>query len=114
MHDLGQLISGPLRTLPSSGTAERSLWQQLLSGGLELGGAGAAGASLLGAAPAAGALGLGAFAPAVIGRASRFGPGLGNPLIGAAREVYNPLVPRMVGPALGQNWLAAQPQPATP
>lgn len=114
MHDLAQLISGPLRTLPSSGTAERSLWQQLLSGGLELGGMGAAGASLYGAMPAAGALGLGALAPAVIGRASRFGGGLGSPLIGAAREVYNPLMPRMVGPALGQNWLATQPQPATP
>jgi hypothetical protein len=113
MQDLSKLLSGPLRAVPSSGTAERALWQRILGGGLELGGAAGATGSLVGAVPILGALGGAAAIPPLIGRYMRWGPGMGidlppavaqrvNPLLGAAGSRF---VPRAAGGAIGQNWL---------
>lgn len=112
MQDLARLISGPLRDLPSSGTAERAAWQRWLGlGGAEAGPAGlmwALGQPHLAETYLA-ATGIPLAATAVAGRLSRFGPGLGIPSLEAAREGFNPLLPRLMGPHVG-NQLLAPPQ----
>jgi len=114
MQDLSRLISGPLRALPSSGTAERSLWQALLG---FTGVGGSAGlATYLGHPQAAEALLAGTAGPAaasvLASRASRFGPGLGIDALEAARQELNPLAPRLFGPWAGRNTLLPQQQTA--
>ena len=115
MQDLARLISGPLRSLPSSGTAERMAWYRLL--GLEAGGAGAGGlAWMLGHPQAAEAVMAGAALPAagnvLLGRAMRFGPSLGINPLEAARLEFNPLLPRLLGPNVGNQLMLPAPQGA--
>lgn len=116
MQDLSRLISGPLRALKSSGTAERSLWQRLLGLGTLGTGAGAPPVAwALGHPQAAEALltGAGVATGGVLaGRLSRFGPGLGSDVLGAAQQELNPLAPRLFGPRVGRNLLQPDQQPA--
>lgn len=119
MQDLSKLLSGPLRALPSSGTAERALWQRILGGGFELGGGVGAAGSLVAGIPYLGAMaGPGAIAPALIGRYMRYGPGMGidlpapvNRLLGTT---FDRFVPRAAGGPVGQNWLTGQQAPPQP
>jgi hypothetical protein len=112
MQDLSRLISGPLRELPSSGTAERAAWQRWLGVGGAEGGPAAAlwalGQPHLAEAYLA-ATGIPLAATAVAGRLSRFGPGLGIPSLEAARQEFNPLMPRLMGPHVGNQLLGPQP-----
>jgi Transglycosylase SLT domain len=117
MAKLGRVLSGPLKELKSSGTARQLLNMKALG----LLGGGVAGESALGAAAAH-------FAPAgidqilagsvpfataaALGRSLRFGPGMGSTTLDAARQVFNPLLPRVAGPTVGANpLLSNQGQP---
>ena len=113
MQDLARLLSGPLRTLPSSGTAERSSmyrWLGLGGEGLGVGGL----ATMLGsphaAEIAAAAAGIPLAANVAASRLLRYGPGLGIPAVEAAREAFNPLLPRLLGPHVGNQLLLPSPQ----
>lgn len=119
MQDLSKLLSGPLRALPSSGTAERALWQRILGGGFELGGGVGAAGSLVAGIPYLGALGApGAVAPALIGRYMRYGPGMGinlpAPVNRLLSTTFDRFVPRAAGGPVGQNWLTQQQAPPQP
>lgn len=109
MQDLARLISGPLATLRSSGTAERSLMQQMLGLGGGLGGSGALWA--LGhptaAEAALAATGVPYAGGALLGRAMRFGPGMNWKPWSAYQQATNPLAPRLFGPAVGNALLGA-------
>src|SRR5215469_6169692 len=113
MPELAQLIRGPLRTLASSGTAERSLLYDWLG----LTGAGAPSGLLwaLGhpqaAENTAWALGGPMAASALASRLSRFGPGMGINPLEAAWQLGGPLAPRLFGPNVGN---ALNPPPAPP
>jgi hypothetical protein len=117
MAKLGRVLSGPLKELKSSGTGRQLLNMKALG----LLGGGVAGESALGAAAAH-------FAPAgidqilagsvpfataaALGRSLRFGPGMGSTTLDAARQVFNPLLPRVAGPTVGANpLLSNQGQP---
>lgn len=104
MQDLSRLISGPLRTLASSGTAERGAWQSWLG----LGGAGptAGGLAYMLGSPhaaeiAAATTAIPLAANVTTSRLLRYGPGMGINPLEAARQEFNPLMPRILGPSVG-------------
>lgn len=112
MATLARVLRGPLAELKSSGTGRQAITANLMGLGGE-GGLGAATAIFRPenfgtylstvVAPTLAAIGA--------GRISRYGPGLGNPLTGAASELFNPLAPRVLGPAVANNpLLTGQPQ----
>jgi hypothetical protein len=103
MQDLARLISGPLRTLPSSGTAERGAWQRWLGLGGE--GVGAGGLAYMLGSPhaaeiAAAATGIPLAANVAASRLLRYGPGMGINALEAGRQEFRPLMPRILGPAV--------------
>jgi hypothetical protein len=103
MQDLARLIQAT-KPLPSSGTAERAAWQRWMGlGGIEAGPAGALwalGQPVL-AAKTAAATAVPIGAAMLGGRALRFGPGLGIGPVQAIQSVVNPLLPRVLGPQIG-------------
>lgn len=110
LPNLMRLINST-RNLASSGTAERSLRQKLIGLAPSEGVGGGALWAL--AHPQSAEQGIAvAAAPlaanVLASRALRFGPGMGVPLVEAARREFNPILPRLVGPALGRNWLTQQ------
>lgn len=120
MLDLYQLINGPTAPIRSSGTAERSLVQRML--GLGAPGAGLSGGALAalgypGAAETALTGGAIAGGGGLLGRAMRFGPGMGGkgPVWGPwarYQQLTNPLMPRAMGPMVGNMLTGNQPQEA--
>jgi hypothetical protein len=114
MQDLSRLLAGPLTGLPSSGTAERLLRQKILTGLVEgVGAAGAAGGSLFAGMPhVAAAAAAMPVVPALLGRALRYGPGLGITPLAAIQRGLNPLTARVAGGAVGNALLTPRLQPA--
>lgn len=112
MPALQRVLSGPLAALKSSGTGRQMIVARLLGLAGGEGGLGAATAIFRPenfntylstvVAPTLGAIGG--------GRILRYGPGMGNPITGAAGELFNPLAPRVFGPAVATNPLLNPPQ----
>src|SRR5215475_13829858 len=110
MAKLQRVLSGPLAELKSSGTGR----QLLTARGLGLmSGEGGLGAGLAYLAPAGIDQVIAASAPwatsALLGRGLRFGPNLASEAgwpgatIGAVRQTFNPLLPRVAGPTVATN-----------
>lgn len=108
MATLARVLRGPLAELKSSGTGRQLITGQLLGLGGETGGL----TALFRpenfnqylsqvATPTLASIGA--------GRLLRYGPGMGIPAVQAANQLFNPLLPRVAGPAVGANPLLSQP-----
>src|SRR5215469_792066 len=112
MQKLARVLNGPLEKLPESGTGRQLIIGNLLSGGGE-GGLGLA--THIFAPQNFGTYLQDVVAPTLAaiggGRILRYGPGLGLAPVEAARQLFNPLLPRIAGPSIATNRLLAAPQP---
>lgn len=111
MARLSQLLYD-IPSIASSGTGERLLRQRLFGLG---GGVGEGGLLWAMTSPHQFDQYLATAAAPIVGnivgaRASRFGAGLGSNMLTAAQQTFNPLLPRVYGPAVG-NMLLGPPQP---
>lgn len=104
MAALARVLRGPLAELKSSGTGRQLITANLLG----LGGEGGLGAATAIFRPE----NFGTYLSTVVaptlatigaGRLSRYGPTMGNPALEAASRTFNPLMPRVAGPAVGSN-----------
>lgn len=109
MATLARVLRGPLAELKSSGTGRQMITGQMLGLGGEAGGLTALFRpenfnqylSQVAAPTLASIAG---------GRLLRYGPGMGVPAVEAANQLFNPLLPRVAGPAVATNPLLNPPQ----